>query len=251
MTTYSRKDWGARTPTAGPGDLTPSRVEGIALHWPAMSSPLRTVAAVMDALRSWQTYHMLTKGWSDIAYQVAVDQAGNRYILRGLAVQSGANGGDDVNERFGAALLVVAPGEQPTPELIAEVRTVVADHRAMFPNSRRVVGHSQIRPEPTACPGPAVLRLINEGAFNPRHAQEDDMQLDEKLWPAQDNSPDVREALRAVIRLEKAEQNRAEQIRAAVQAVREAVDANADKAEIRTMLNNLDATIVLQVGDGS
>lgn len=179
MARYTRSDWGARPARGGPGNLTPSRVEGIALHWPAMSSPLRSVAAVMVALRSWQNYHMDDLGWSDIGYQVAVDQQGNRYELRGLATQSGANGGTDVNERFGAVLLVLAPGEEPSEAMVAEVRNVIADHRALFPFSRLIVGHSDIRPEPTACPGPAVSRGIRAGTFEP--SEEDDMPTAEEI----------------------------------------------------------------------
>lgn len=175
MAHFSRTDWGARAPRSGPGNLSPTQVEGIALHWPAMTQPLRGIAAVKAALRGWQKYHMDGQGWSDIGYQVAVDQDGNRYELRGLRTQSGANGDRDVNERFGAVLLILAPGEEPTPAMVAEVRRVIADHRALFPRSRRIVGHTDIRPEPTACPGPAALRLIRAGAFDPNQSEEDDM----------------------------------------------------------------------------
>jgi hypothetical protein len=122
---------------------------------------------VKAALRSWQDFHIDGRGWSDIAYQVAVDQAGNRYELRGLRTQSGANGDTDVNQRFGAVLLVLAPGEQPTAAMIREVRAVVTDFRKLFPDAHRIVGHGQIRPEPTACPGPAAQKAINAGTFEP------------------------------------------------------------------------------------
>jgi hypothetical protein len=181
MTHYSRSDWGARASNGGPGQLDRGQVEGIALHWPAMSSPLRGFEAVARALRGWQNFHMDDKGWSDIAYQVAVDQDGNRYELRGLQDQSAANGDTDVNERFGAALLILAPGEQVSDAMAAEVQRVVAAHRRLFPNSDRVVGHSDIRPEPTACPGPIALAAIRAGDFEP---QEDDMPLNDadKTW---------------------------------------------------------------------
>ena len=166
MTVYSRADWGARSaPAAEPLDA--SRVVGLAFHWPAMSKPLRGVAAVSAALRGWQAYHMDRKGWRDIAYQVAVDQDGNRYTLRGLDGQSGANGDEDVNRRYGAVLLVLAPGEEPTPAMVREVQNVVADHRRLFARSKALVGHQDVRPEATACPGPAVMRLLSEGVFEP------------------------------------------------------------------------------------
>lgn len=167
MTTYTRADWGARAGRGGPGNLDPEKVIGVALHWPAMTKPLRDVDAVKGGLRSWQDYHMDSHGWSDIAYQLAFDQAGNTYTLRGLRAQSGANGDQAVNETYGAFLLVLAPGEEPSRELIAAVQAAVAEHRRLFPRSHKIVGHGQIRPEPTSCPGPDIQEAINDGVFEP------------------------------------------------------------------------------------
>ena len=174
VTRYSRAEWGARPPKSV-YRLDATKVTGLVFHWPAMKSPLRTVAAVMAGLRSWQNYHMDDQGWRDIAYQVAVDQAGNRYELRGLSNVPGANGDTASNATNGAVLLVLAPGEEPTDAMVAEVRNVVADHRALFPRSTHLRTHNDVRPEPTACPGPAATRLIRAGAFEP--TQEDDMPL--------------------------------------------------------------------------
>lgn len=168
MTTYTRSDWKARPAAHSPGVLLPENVEGIAIHWPATTAPLRGFAAVARALRSWQTYHMDGHGWSDIAYQVAVDQDGNRWILRGLGMQSAANGDQDVNRRFGAVLVIVAEGEQPTAKAIAEVRRVVRDFRRQFPKGTKIVGHQDVRPDPTACPGPILEELVRKGTFEPR-----------------------------------------------------------------------------------
>ena len=100
-----RSAWNARPPNAGPGNLTVSRVEGAVIHWPGTGSTsvIHSQAAVASALRGWQDYHMDTRGWSDIAYQVAVDQSGRAWTLRGLRTQSGANGNNDVNERYGVS----------------------------------------------------------------------------------------------------------------------------------------------------
>lgn len=165
--TFARSEWGARPSRGGPGPLFGSTVTSIALHWPAITKPIRGVENVKAALRGWQNFHMDTRGYSDVAYQEAVDQDGNRYVLRGLDIQSGANGDEATNKANGAVLLILAPGEQPTPAMIASVRAVVADHRALFRNSRGVKGHADVRPEPTSCPGPIVLGLIREGAFEP------------------------------------------------------------------------------------
>lgn len=168
MTRYTRSDWKARPATPGPGPLDRRKVVGIALHWPAMSHKLRGFADVASALRSWQNYHMDVHGWSDIAYQEAIDQDGNVYRLRGLRTQSGANGDESVNERYGALLLVLAPGEQPTEAMLTTVRRRIARHRDIFPNSERIVGHQDVRPEPTSCPGPAVMAAIRAGHFDPQ-----------------------------------------------------------------------------------
>lgn len=170
MTVYSRTDWGARPARSGPGPLAAREVVGLVFHWPAMAKPVRGFKAVAAALRAWQAYHMDTHGWSDIAYQVAVDQDGNRYILRGLDRQSAANGNEDLNDELGAILLVLAPGEEPSDAMIVEVRQVVADHRRLFPDSRDLLGHNEVRPEGTACPGPIVMRHLDAGTFEPAAA---------------------------------------------------------------------------------
>lgn len=166
MSTFTRTDWGARPPKAST-PLNASEVVGVALHWPAINAPIRGVEAVKKALRGWQDFHMDGHGWSDIAYQVAFDQDGNRYDLRGLGVQSAANGDRDTNHRFGAFLLIVAPGEHVTQAMVVAVRAAIAEHRRLFPRSTRIVGHQDIRPEPTSCPGPVVEALVKSGAFEP------------------------------------------------------------------------------------
>lgn len=167
MTYYSRRAWGARKARLAVPRLVSEHVEGIALHWPGIGSPVTSVEHVKSLLRAWQAQHIDVNGWSDIAYQVAVDQAGNYYRLRGLEKRSAANGDEDVNDRFGAILLVLAEGEQPSKAMIRTVQGRIKHHRRLFPHSRRIVGHQTIRPEPTACPGPAVMKLIAAGAFEP------------------------------------------------------------------------------------
>jgi hypothetical protein len=168
MTTYlTRQAWGARDPR-GSTALVARQVEGIALHWPGTPKPIGK-DRVAAALRGWQDDHMDNpkKRWSDIAYQAAVDQWGRAWKLRGLTTKSAANGDQDVNERFGAVLLILADDEVPTPAMIETVRDVIADFRLIFPAGKRIVPHSAIRPEPTDCPGDRVRALITSGRFNP------------------------------------------------------------------------------------
>lgn len=178
MTVVTRAEWGA-APAAPAEPLYGANVEGLVIHWPAMSEPIRGIASVSAALRSWQRMHMAPpRNYRDIAYCVAVDQDGNRYILRGLDGQSGANGDEDVNRRFGAVLVVLAPGEQPSEAMLAELRRVVADHRELFRRSTKILGHTDVRPEPTACPGPIMLAKIRAGALEPVAAPRDALRAD-------------------------------------------------------------------------
>ena len=183
-----RSAWNARAARPGPGALVPSRVEGIAFHWPgATTSRPISKAAVPRALRGWQDFHMDGRGWSDIAYQVAVDQWGRVWTLRGLTTQSGANGDQDVNRRYCAVLLVLVEGETPSAAMTAAVAQVVDDLRRLYPHARRLVGHGQIRPGGgTECPGPAVRAALAHHAFDaaehPATAPEgDEMQTSDKI----------------------------------------------------------------------
>lgn len=164
--TITRNQWSARAATNRTA-LDRNEVVGLALHWPGHTKPLRGVAAVSAALRNWQTDHQQAQGWADIAYQEAIDQEGNVYQLRGLSTRSAANGNETVNRRYGALVLVVAVGEQPSDALVEAVQRRVAAHRKLFPKSRAIVGHKHIRPEGTQCPGEPILRLIAADAFEP------------------------------------------------------------------------------------
>lgn len=164
MTYLNRSAWGARSVAPGTR-LDLHRVEGLALHWPGDEVRRETVDAVKVALRAWQTMHIEVNGWRDIAYQAAVDQAGNHYRLRGLRYQSAANGDEDVNDRYGALLLVLGIGERPSAAMVATTRRLVVRHQSIFPRSKGTVPHSAIRPTATACPGDHVRKLITTGAF--------------------------------------------------------------------------------------
>ena len=182
MTTYiTRAQWGARPPD-GATALVPSDVLNIAFHWPGSAKAIDAggdagFARICSALRGWQDYHMDVRGWSDIAYQTAIDQAGRAYTLRGINIKSAANGGTYVNLHYGAILLVLGPGEEPSPAMLATARAVMADYRRRYsaiPN--RPTWHGAIRPGGTAdapstdCPGPSAIAAIKAGLIDEDYA---------------------------------------------------------------------------------
>ena len=220
-----RSAWGARAAKEGPGSLTVSRVIGAVIHWPGTSSktPITSQAAVASALRGWQAYHMDTKGWSDIAYQVAVDQEGRAWTLRGLRTQSGANGNNELNEDYGAILLVLIAGEQPSAAMKATVRGVIADFRRIYPKGSAIKPHSAVRPDGTDCPGTPARAAIARGDFTPRPAStEETMAL---------TAADIT-AIRAAVQAEIEEY-----------AVRFWVASTGTGTGIRTQLDRMEATL--------
>lgn len=162
----------------GSHSLVPSQVKNVAFHYPGTPNPINAVgsaglARVKSALRGWQAYHMDSRGWSDIAYCVAVDQVGRAYTLRGINIRSAANGGTQVNLEYGAILLVLGNSEAPSAAMEATSRAVVQDYRVRFsriPN--RPTWHGAIRPGGTAsdpstdCPGTRTIAAIKAGKFD-------------------------------------------------------------------------------------
>lgn len=220
-----RSAWNAR-PSKGPTHLNATGLLGTALHWPGMGNRrLFAQADVASALRGWQDYHMDDRGWSDIAYQVAVDQAGRAWQLRGLTTRSGANGDAAANLAYGAILLVLGTGETPTGAMINTTRQVVADFRRLYPKATAIRPHSAVRTQYTGagtdCPGDAARGLIAAGQFEPRTST-----------PVEDDMPWTEDQLRAMMQAELEEYNlrfwtapsgTGTALRADVEAIKEAV----------------------------
>jgi len=167
-----RSAWNARA-SKGPVHLNAAGLLGTAIHWPGMGNRyLFAQDDVAAALRGWQDYHMDDRGWSDIAYQVAVDLAGRAWQLRGLTTRSGANGDADANEAYGAILLVLGTGQTPTGAMINTTRQVIADFRRLYPKATAIKPHSWVRThytgEGTDCPGDPARALIAAGQLEPR-----------------------------------------------------------------------------------
>ena len=178
MVTYvTRAQIGLVAPN-GSHSLVPSQVKNTAFHYPGTANPINAVGdagfrRVCSALRGWQDYHMNTRGWSDIAYCIAVDQVGRAYTLRGINIRSAANGGTQVNLEYGAVLLVLGNNEAPSAAMEATARAVMQDYRVRFTEiPRRPTWHGAIRPGGTAsdpstdCPGLHTINEIKAGKFD-------------------------------------------------------------------------------------
>ena len=167
---YSRATIKLRPRRRDPGVLKKANLKGVALHWPAMSKKITTVEQAKTALRSYQNFHMDERVWSDIAYNVAFDQQGNRYKLRGRTKMSAANGNTTLNKAYTAILLLLVEGEEPSAAMLKAVRTEITKIRKRNAKAKAIVGHREIRPGGTECPGRVVQKAIDADKFEPRKA---------------------------------------------------------------------------------
>jgi hypothetical protein len=151
------------------------------IHWPGANVNVNNPVGV---LRSMQSAWSRIKGYS-LGYNFAVFPNGDVYVIRGFDIRCAANGDQEVN-RPGIAILLVVPNvdTRPTNEMINGVRTVVSLTRARVPQTLIINAHRQIRPEPTACPGDEIAKMIVAGVFEPESElpiKEEDMGAEIKL----------------------------------------------------------------------
>ena len=151
------------------------------IHWPGANV---NVANPVGILRSMQAAWARIKGYS-LGYNFAVFPNGDVYVIRGFDIRCAANGDQAVN-RPGIAILLVVPdvNTRPTPEMVKGVRAVVRLTRSRVPQKLAINAHRDIRPEPTACPGDVIARMILAHVFEPEtelSTVEDDMSAEIKL----------------------------------------------------------------------
>ena len=140
-----------------------AQINGVALHHPGTPGTIgiETEAATAARLEGYRRQHVNVNGWKDIAYNVAVDQRGNVWSLRGVSRQSGANGTTSANRSRGAILLLIGNNEAPSQAMIDAVLYAVRLWDARYPGVKYVNPHSKF--VSTACPGKPVRRLLNDG----------------------------------------------------------------------------------------
>ena len=173
---HSRADWGAQPPKRS-AKLTPSKIGIVDVHWPGSKGHLaRDRAGVAAALRGWQAFHMKTRGWSDIAYNIGVDLSGEVWELRGWdAVDGGvASRSDDVT-----ILLIMGDQDQMTDAMKTSVLWVMAEWERRLGRELRRTHHGALTQ--TDCPGPEATAWSRAGFPAPNATtptiQEDDMPL--------------------------------------------------------------------------
>jgi hypothetical protein len=167
----SRRKW-TKVPKANAHKVMRRFLKGVAIHWvgPAVPQAVyegreKSVATYLEGVRR---FHRHSRGWSDIAYNLAVDTKGRIWDLRGVKHLSGANGDSDVNMEYLAVVALLGKGQKPTPEMLKGIRKAVRRIRRRYPfRARKVVTHGDIRPDGTECPGRRLTKEVRNGTFEP------------------------------------------------------------------------------------
>lgn len=167
MTWHPRSDW-TKAPKGGTVLAGTGRViTTIYIHFPGAGPRTIGTASPRARLEGYRRYHKGTQGWADIAYNLAVDQRGDVWELRGIDRQSGANGGTRSNRHGMAVLVLVGDNEEPTAACIAGIKDAVRRIRAQHPKARAIKGHQESPDASTDCPGEPLMRLVRAGALEP------------------------------------------------------------------------------------
>lgn len=131
--------------------------EGWIAHWPGVVYKNKTTPEI---LRSIQKFHMTDRGWLNISYSFAVDQAGSAWTLRGWGIEGGhtagkAPNGHRYNQYSMAILFLYGPGEDVSSEMIEAAEGILAVGESKGYPSGLVRPHCTM--SRTECPGEPVI----------------------------------------------------------------------------------------------
>jgi hypothetical protein len=165
---YERSVWTSTPrPVSKLVAMTASQVRGVAVHYTGSTSPLGPTATLQLSARRLEderVFHTSGRGWSDIAYQVAIDIEGRVFDCRGIAYRSAANGNATVNQQYGAVTWLIGVGDTPSAAMVNAFRDWRTSRwLAMYPNATAVVGHRDLYS--TECPGEPAYQLVRSGVL--------------------------------------------------------------------------------------
>lgn len=171
MDFVSPREWGARNNYDKWAD-TQIIKDAVAIHYggPSPDGWDQGPSHEKRILRSYEAYHIDTKGWRGIAYGYAVGASGTIYRLRGknnYGAHQGDIDGDGIsnNKEIIPILFILGEGDEPTAEMWLACRALYQHllGQTWTKGDLPVFGHREIQSKPTACPGDLIMHGIKEG----------------------------------------------------------------------------------------
>lgn len=137
-------------------------MKGVAVHWTV--TPARVDHAQCEADWAGVIAQHARQGYNPSpAYNWGACQHGVRFEGRGWGRKSAANGTTEANRDYWAVVALNAPGDTPSPELLATLATLIDE--APDVEARVVKPHSDFFP--TACCGDEIRAWVRAGAQSP------------------------------------------------------------------------------------
>jgi hypothetical protein len=179
-----RSEW---TSAAVSGDgLSGTKLRGVAVHWPGTTQDVigdPGADAIAARLRSYRNYHVGTKGWRDIGYNLAIDQGGRVWMCRSTqwkgnleGAHCASAGNPDANEEYVGVLLLLGDSESLGSKMITAFQDWYHTRFLVgWPGKTDVRGHRQVPGAQTNCPGDRAIAALPKLKATP---QEEDMPLD-------------------------------------------------------------------------
>ena len=169
MTTYhTRGEW---TSTKASGEALPgTKLRGVAVHWPGTSQDRigTDKAAIASRLRHYRDYHVNDRGWRDIGYNIAIDQAGRVWMLRStewkgnlVGAHCASQANRDANEEYVGVLFLLGDEEPLSDAMVAAFRDWYRNRfLPAYAGRTDVRPHGEVPGAETACAGPYVANRI-------------------------------------------------------------------------------------------
>ncbi|CAG0892410.1 unnamed protein product [Cyprideis torosa] len=156
--TTGRSKWGARDPD----DTTRlSNPEYLIVHHTA-GRGCDDLATCTSVLKGIQTDHMTNRNFTDIGYNFLIGGDGVLYEGRGFD-RRGEHAVPYNSKSIGIAMIGTFTEDLPTQKALLTLNYIIHYHAVRawgLPSSYGLLGHRQVRKDPTECPGEALYNYI-------------------------------------------------------------------------------------------
>lgn len=153
-----RGAWGAKPPTRR--DTTFTKTGGVVVHYSTRNAA-GLVSHWPDCHESWrahQRFHMVTKGWTDLAYNFGICPHGFIFEGRGWDAQNGAN--EPANSSTLSVCFDGDNNDYPNYAATQSFKDLIAKAVREEGWNPQVRGHWEVKGDNRPCPGAAIREIM-------------------------------------------------------------------------------------------